>query len=529
VTVQTKFRDWSTSGLDWNKAPYESMSPNLLVLRDYLIERWGGQYLGGEADRPVIGGATISDHAYGAALDWRYQSPGPGRAFMLATILPWLIANSAELGIQSIHDYAFVPGGRIWRPPGTSGRPIDGNGWKGQNGSGQMGEPGNLWLHISVHPDAFSDKRPIPDKLGVVTPPPTKPIPDFVPVIDVAGYQFPGFTQTPGAANMPTEQPIVMTLPDPVHPEVEHAKELGVLGVLARAVNGEAVDPSYRLVAEACAWHQVRFAPYGYLRPDRITARAAAHTLLAHVDQFNEPTLPAMADCETFTGEALWSPRQYADYLHEWLETVEAGLGVKPIIYTGDWWWNVHLAHLGIEFAGYDFMLSDYVKGTVPVPAKWAEWAFGLRNGPDAASGVPTWAGWQFTSSAPAVEYGFSGNLDCNLVKQSVWNRWTAPPPTVPPTPTPAPDRSYTVNTANLAEITEGNRSEDARRMQGLINTFEVRNGRPAPFAPGSKHGPMDGHAGPATIAVLRTTQARLGLTVDGECGPNTWQALLDA
>lgn len=139
VTVIDRFANWQHSPLDWTKPPYEACSPNLDTIETYLVDRWGGMSLGCHANRPVRSGGSVSSHSYGAALDWRYEDPGPGRDLMLSEVLPWILDNSDELGVQAVHDYY---GSRIWRPPGHSGRPVAPSpecGWRKQSPSGNMG------------------------------------------------------------------------------------------------------------------------------------------------------------------------------------------------------------------------------------------------------------------------------------------------------------------------------------------------------------------------------------------------------
>lgn len=163
----TTFTNWSamTPG-----APFNRSSPNLIALQEYLLKRWGGMGLGiygvrGTRDNP----GQWSVHAFGAALDFRYQSPGPGRAVLLDDIIPFLIENSAELGVQAVHDYA---GGRIWRSNRGDGK---GAYWKDQpRSSTGMGQTWALWIHIEVHQAAWGDGRPVEQRLqGVTVPAPT--------------------------------------------------------------------------------------------------------------------------------------------------------------------------------------------------------------------------------------------------------------------------------------------------------------------------------------------------------------------
>lgn len=174
MTVATKFFNWPRSGIDNERPPYEACSPNLVTLRSYLQGRWGGEYLGCHGDRDNRDGTSLSTHAYGAALDWRY----PTRQLAVAEILPFLIDNSAELGIMSIHDYVAD---RIWHAGRTSStNPADW--WKIQNGAGAgMGEAWATYLHIETHPDAFALSTPIADRLTTQPPNPDPQEDDMTP------------------------------------------------------------------------------------------------------------------------------------------------------------------------------------------------------------------------------------------------------------------------------------------------------------------------------------------------------------
>lgn len=162
MTIQRTFFNWEASGINWDAPPYESCSPNLTTLKNHLISVWGGKSLGCHVDRNIVGGSRVSTHSYGAALDWSY---GGNRVKTTIVTIPWLIQNSAELGIDAIHDYV---GDRIWRAGRTSDiRDAHSLWWKDQNGAGsQMGESWATWLHIETTKDSFSNTTPIPDRLA---------------------------------------------------------------------------------------------------------------------------------------------------------------------------------------------------------------------------------------------------------------------------------------------------------------------------------------------------------------------------
>lgn len=174
MAVATKFYNWQQSKLDWNAAPYEDDSPALVSLSDFLCYVFGGWDLGVEGDRAIRFGTSPSSHAFGAALDWRYvhhaSLPADHRwpVEQLDEILDFLIANSAELGIQAIHMQ-----GRVWRAyrPASQGGP----GWKEQT----TDEAG--WLHIEIHKDNWADGRPVTEKVDFGTPVEPTPEPEPEP------------------------------------------------------------------------------------------------------------------------------------------------------------------------------------------------------------------------------------------------------------------------------------------------------------------------------------------------------------
>lgn len=146
----------ASSFVSWNRGrepgvPFTKASPNLLLLAAELRARWNLKSLGCYVVRPVRGGTAWSTHAFGAAVDLGYdvaRHGGPGLAVVEAEILPWLIENSAELGIQRIHLYQRT---RYWEA---------GRGWV-EKSPGQ----GNDWIHVETHPDRWADITPIAQRL----------------------------------------------------------------------------------------------------------------------------------------------------------------------------------------------------------------------------------------------------------------------------------------------------------------------------------------------------------------------------
>jgi len=175
--IQTEFYNWQQNPAGYAPGRNPVRPNSSTQLADYLQRRWGGQWLGGYGERSVRGGESLSTHAFDAAFDWRFQNPGPGLTVCDSEIVPFLIGNSRELGVQAIHHYRHCI---IWRPPGTSGRPAGGDGWKVQRASSSgMGQAWALWLHIEFLPSALTDQRSVEDRLdpgSVAPPPPTPPV-----------------------------------------------------------------------------------------------------------------------------------------------------------------------------------------------------------------------------------------------------------------------------------------------------------------------------------------------------------------
>jgi lysozyme len=63
--------------------------------------------------------------------------------------------------------------------------------------------------------------------------------------------------------------------------------------------------------------------------------------------------------------------------LKRWLNLVENHYGVKPIIYTGENYYNNHLKN---DFYDYDFWIANYSKISSKLDSDWLFWQF-TENG----------------------------------------------------------------------------------------------------------------------------------------------------
>lgn len=168
MTVATQTRSWQSNPVGGAGDPIQPpAAPSLFPLLEWLCDVHGGESLSAPdlwTDRPVRGGTAVSSHR-GAAFDWRYNNPGPGRDYMLTRVLPFLLNFSYELNIQQVHDYW---GCRVWK----ASRVVGGNpdtGWLHQtpgSHSGMMGQSWAAWLHIEAGTWGWYDGRSVTERVG---------------------------------------------------------------------------------------------------------------------------------------------------------------------------------------------------------------------------------------------------------------------------------------------------------------------------------------------------------------------------
>lgn len=160
MTINQLYSDWTQSGLDGYKPPFEKCSPNLDLVLEEAKRRWPGLFsLGCHVNRKKRNEApdpSDSAHLWGAALDLGYDGVSVTREQMVGEVMPWLIAHSAELHVQHIMDQ-----GRSW----MAYRSMDqAGGWKSYRS-----KYGN-WIHVESTVSGFGDTTPIADRLQDATP-----------------------------------------------------------------------------------------------------------------------------------------------------------------------------------------------------------------------------------------------------------------------------------------------------------------------------------------------------------------------
>ncbi|MBK6922658.1 MAG: hypothetical protein IPH07_35035 [Deltaproteobacteria bacterium] len=133
----------------------------------------------------------------------------------------------------------------------------------------------------------------------------------------------------------------------------------------------------------------LRVGVYQYFEPGQ-NAEAQADLLLEHMGPLQPGDLPPVIDVESHGG---LSSTAVAAAVTKWVNRVEAATGVKPIIYTGRFFWQDYVK--SSAFADYPLWIAHYTNGCPNLPSQWSEWTF-----------------HQYTDSGSTA--GVNGNTDTN-------------------------------------------------------------------------------------------------------------------
>ena len=128
---------------------------------------------------------------------------------------------------------------------------------------------------------------------------------------------------------------------------------------------------------------------YQYFEPGQ-DAVEQANIMLEMMGPLGPEDLPPVIDVESHGN---LPPAEVAAAVSQWITTVEAATGVKPIIYTGRYFWQDYVQ--SPAFADYPLWIAHYTTGCPNIPDQWDDWYF-----------------HQYTSSGSVA--GISGDVDRN-------------------------------------------------------------------------------------------------------------------
>jgi lysozyme len=118
---------------------------------------------------------------------------------------------------------------------------------------------------------------------------------------------------------------------------------------------------------------------YHFLHPNLDAKQQAAHFL--SVVTLDHDALPPALDVEVINGVG---PAALAACIETWLETVEAALGCKPVVYTDPSFWR---DNIGANLAAYPLWLACYA-AQPEVPASWQSWTFWQHSQSGTVNGI---------------------------------------------------------------------------------------------------------------------------------------------
>lgn len=115
-----------------------------------------------------------------------------------------------------------------------------------------------------------------------------------------------------------------------------------------------------------------------------------AQLLLDTMGPLQQGDLPPVIDVESTDGQ---TPAVIAQRVGEWIDHVEAALGVQPMIYTGRYFWRDEVQ--SSAYSGYPLWIAHWGASCPTIPDQWSSWVL-----------------WQ-TGDTGSVS-GISGNVDTN-------------------------------------------------------------------------------------------------------------------
>ena len=121
---------------------------------------------------------------------------------------------------------------------------------------------------------------------------------------------------------------------------------------------------------------------YQFFRPSQNVA-AQAQKMIAAIGTYQIGDLPPVMDAEDDGG---LSPATVAARIKQWVDLVEAGTGIRPIVYTGKYFWRDEVG--GPSFAPSSLWIAQYTSLCPDIPAPWTKWTFWQHTDHGTVSGI---------------------------------------------------------------------------------------------------------------------------------------------
>ena len=121
---------------------------------------------------------------------------------------------------------------------------------------------------------------------------------------------------------------------------------------------------------------------YQYFRPDQDVA-SQAQILLERMGPMGPGVLPPVIDVEEPDAA---SPAEWRRTVGEWIDIVEGALGVRPIIYTGGYFWDGSVD--SSAWADYPLWVPHWGTDCPNLPTAWSDWVFHQDSDSGRVSGI---------------------------------------------------------------------------------------------------------------------------------------------
>lgn len=135
---------------------------------------------------------------------------------------------------------------------------------------------------------------------------------------------------------------------------------------------------------------------YQFFRPSQ-SVTAQADIMISAIGTYTPGDLPPVIDVEDDAG---LSQATVASRVRQWVDRVQAALGVAPIVYTGKYFWRDEVGSPA-SFAPNPLWIAQYTSLCPDLPAPWSRWTF-----------------WQYTDSGSVP--GIPGPVDSNRFNGSL-------------------------------------------------------------------------------------------------------------
>ena len=151
---------------------------------------------------------------------------------------------------------------------------------------------------------------------------------------------------------------------------------------IARTNHGSFLDPNFATNWQAIKDNGLVRGAYQYFEPagDEV---AQAQVFIDHVGTLLPGDLPGVLDIEETGGV---SPATIVAKVASWLDLVEAGTGRRPIIYTGQYFWNDKVD--SDAFNNELLWIAQYGPACPNLPPAWADWTMWQYSGSGSVAGI---------------------------------------------------------------------------------------------------------------------------------------------